>query len=74
MSFLVVSSQGLTTAVSNVADIGSTINTANAAMAAPTTDLVAAAADEVSTQIAALFSAHSQAYRSLSTEAAAFHA
>lgn len=43
------------------------------AVAAPTAALVAADADEVSAQIAALFSAHSRAYQTLSVEAAAFH-
>ena len=43
------------------------------AAAAPTTTVLAAGADEVSEQIAALFSAHAHGYRTLSAQAAAFH-
>lgn len=44
------------------------------AAAAPTTGLVAAGADEVSTGIAAVFGAHEAEYQALSDRAAAFHA
>ena len=40
---------------------------------APTTGLLPAAADEVSTQIATLFSAHAQGFQRLSAQVAAFH-
>jgi hypothetical protein len=56
-----------------LASIGSTIDEANAAAAARTTNVVAAA-DEVSAQIAALFGAHARSYQALSAQAAAFHA
>ena len=36
--------------------------------------MLAAAADEVSTAVAALFSGHGQAFHALSSQAAAFHA
>jgi PE family len=73
VSFLIAAPEALATAASDLAGIGSTIGTANAAAAAPTTGLLAAAEDEVSTQIAALFSQHAQGYQRLSTEVAAFH-
>jgi len=73
MSFLVAAPQLLADAASDLAGLGSTIGTANAAAAAPTTGLVPAAADEVSTQIATLFSAHGQGFQRLSTQVAAFH-
>ncbi|MCV7074891.1 PE family protein, partial [Mycobacterium szulgai] len=73
MSFVIVSAESLTRTVSDLTRIGSMINAANAAAVAPTIELTTAAADEVSEHIAALFSAHSQAYQSLSVEAVAFH-
>ena len=39
----------------------------------PDDAVLAAGADEVSAQIAALFGAHAQSYRALSAQAAAFH-
>ncbi|WRO43731.1 PE family protein PE33 [Mycobacterium canetti] len=53
--------------------LGSTLGAATAAAAAQTTGIVAAAHDEVSAAIAALFSAHGQAYQAASAQAAAFH-
>jgi hypothetical protein len=73
MSFLLTAPQELATAASDLAGLGSTISTANAAASAPTTQLLPAAADEVSTQIAALFSTHGQGFQRLSAQAAAFH-
>src|SRR5882757_3769838 len=54
--------------------ISSTISSANAAAAAPTTGVLAAARDEVSTAITALFSQYASAYQGVSAQAAAFHA
>lgn len=71
MSFVLVAPEALATAASNVADMGSTIKSATAA--AHTNTLAAAAADEVSTQIAALFSAHGLEFQQVSAQAAAFH-
>jgi hypothetical protein len=73
MSFLVTAPQVLADATSDLAGLGSTISTANAAAAAPTTALVPAAGDEVSAEIARLFSAHAQGYQQLSAQVAAFH-
>ncbi|AKN16426.1 PE family protein [Mycobacterium haemophilum DSM 44634] len=73
MSFVLATPDALVTAASDLAGIGSTLNAANAAAAAPTTGILAAAADQVSTQIAALFSQHAQGYQRLSAQLAAFH-
>ncbi|MCY0610306.1 PE domain-containing protein, partial [Klebsiella pneumoniae] len=54
MSFVNVAPQLVSTAAADAARIGSAINTANTAAAA-TTQVLAAAQDEVSTAIAALF-------------------
>jgi hypothetical protein len=60
-------------AASDLANLGSTVSEANAAAAASTTRVVAAAQDEVSTAIAALFGSHAQQFQALSARAAAFH-
>ncbi|OBI43407.1 hypothetical protein A5706_05505 [Mycobacterium sp. E796] len=61
------------TAAENLAGIGSSLGTANAAAAANTTGLLTAASDEVSTAIASLFSSHAAQYQALSAQAAEFH-
>ncbi len=61
MSFLIASPELMTTAATDLANVGSLIETANAAAAAPTGRILAAGADEVSTAIAGLMSAHAQA-------------
>src|SRR5271163_2968762 len=73
MSFVIATPEILATAATGLAGIGSTVSAANAAAAAPTTVVLAAGADEVSTSIAALFGTHGQAYQALSAQAAAFH-
>ncbi len=73
MSFVFVVPQAVETAAAELAGIGSTISTANAAAAAPTTGMLAAAADEVSQEIAALFSEHGRDYQQVSAELAALH-
>ncbi|WP_415624088.1 PE family protein, partial [Mycobacterium intermedium] len=71
---LMVAPEFVAAAATDLAGIGSAISAANAAAAGPTSNLLAAAADEVSTAIAALFGTHAQEYRALSAQAAAFHA
>ena len=73
MSFVLAAPDALLTAASDLAGIGSTLRSANAQAALPTTGVIAAARDEVSTQIAALFSQHAQGYQQLSAEIATFH-
>ena len=70
---LVAAPQVLAAAASDLAGIGSSLNTANASASLPTTGLLPAGADGVSTQLATLFSAHGQRYQRLSAQAAAFH-
>ncbi|MBL7659432.1 PE family protein, partial [Escherichia coli] len=65
--------QLLATAALDLASIGSQVSAASAVAAMPTTEVVAAGADEVSLAISALFGQHAQAYQALSAQAAAFH-
>lgn len=60
-------------AARDVAGVGSMVGTANAAAAAWITQVAAAAGDEVSVQIAALFGAYARQYQELSVQAAGFH-
>jgi PE family protein len=73
MSFLIAAPEMIASAATDVAGIGSTLSAANAAAAAPTTGIVAAASDEVSAAIAELFSGHARAYQALGAQAAMFH-
>src|ERR1700758_2651682 len=73
MSFLFAVPPELAAATSDLAGIGSTVGAAGAAAAAPTTGVVASAADQVSTQVAALLSEHGLGYQQVSAQMAAFH-
>ncbi|WP_156687608.1 PE family protein [Mycobacterium sp. Marseille-P9652] len=73
MSYLVSAPDILTSAAADVEHIGSAITTAGANAAAPTTGLLAAAQDEVSTAIARLFAGYGQEYQALVSQAALFH-
>lgn len=73
MSSLLAAPQLLSDAASDLAGLGSTIKAANATAAVPTTVLLPAAADEVSNEIASLFSAHGRGFQRLSARVAAFH-
>lgn len=73
MSFVLISPEVVSSAARETASIGSAITAANSAAATWTTQILAAAEDEVSTHIAALFRARGQQFQALSTEAAAFH-
>ncbi|EFP52691.1 putative PE family protein, partial [Mycobacterium tuberculosis SUMu011] len=74
VSFVIAQPEMIAAAAGELASIRSAINAANAAAAAQTTGVMSAAADEVSTAVAALFSSHAQAYQAASAQAAAFHA
>ncbi len=74
MSFLYAAPDFVAAAATDLASIGSSINAASVAAAAPTTRILAAGSDEVSTAIAGMFAAHAQAYQALSTQADLFHA
>src|ERR1700739_792450 len=73
MSSLIAVPELITTAATDLSNVGSTLSAANAAAAPQTTGVLAAAEDEVSAAIAALFSAHGQGFQTLSAQAAAFH-
>ncbi len=73
MSFVTTQPEALTAAAGNLAGIGTTMSAQNAAVAAPTTGLVPAAADEVSALTAAQFVVHAQMYQAVSAQAEAIH-
>ena len=73
MSYVIAVPEMLAAAAGDMAGIGSSLSTANAAAAAPTTGIVVAAEDEVSAAVAALFSEYARVFQALSAKAAAFH-
>jgi hypothetical protein len=73
MSFVSTQPTELTAAAENLEGIGSAMTAQNAAVAAPTTDVLPAAADEVSALTAAQFATHAQMYQAISGQAAAIH-
>jgi hypothetical protein len=73
MSFVLTQPELLTAAAGELTSVGAAIYAENAAAAAPTTGVIPAAADEVSTLTAAQFVAHAQMYQALSAQAAAIH-
>ncbi|EUA09444.1 PE family protein [Mycobacterium kansasii 732] len=73
MSFVVAAPEWIATTASDVAGVGSALTAANAAAALPTTAIVAAAEDEVSAAIAAVFGSHAQGYQALSAQMSVFH-
>ncbi|WP_139805328.1 PE family protein, partial [Mycobacterium intermedium] len=73
MSFVSVVPQWLTAASADLASLASAVGAANVAAAASTTEITAAASDEVSAGIAALFSRHAAQYQALSIQATQFH-
>jgi hypothetical protein len=73
MSLVIAAPELMTSAASDLATIGSDLSAAHLAAVAPTVSLVPAAADEVSTGIAHLFSRYAQDFHGLSGHAAVFH-
>jgi hypothetical protein len=73
MSFLVTAPESMADAAADLANIGTTISTANHAAWAPTSAELAAGADGVSTAVAALFGTHALDYQTLSAEVTSFH-
>lgn len=72
MSYVMAAPEMIATAATDVAAIGSTLNAAHSTAAPATVGVIPAAADEVSTGIAQLFSQHAQDYQALAAQAAAF--
>jgi PE family len=73
MTFVTTQPELLTSAVGQLAGIGSELMARNAAEAVPTTAVVPAAADEVSALTATQFASHAEIYQAISTHAAAIH-
>jgi len=74
MSYVFAAPDILSTAAADVAAIGSSINAAHVAAAAPTSAVIAAAGDEVSAAIASVFSSVGKEFQALGAQAAALHA
>lgn len=64
--------EAMTVAAADWANIASAVDVAHTAAAAPTVAVIPAAADEVSSSIAQLFSRHAQDYQALARRAATF--
>lgn len=73
MTYMMAQPQLLTSAAADVEGIRWALTQANAAAAGPTTSLVAAAADEVSTAAAKLFGGYALEYQSVIGHVTAFH-
>lgn len=73
MSVVLVAPDMLEMAAADVAQIGSAVSAGNLAAAIPTTEVVAAAADEVSAAIASLFGEHAQEFQAAAAQAATYH-
>jgi hypothetical protein len=73
MSFVTTQPEALSAAATSLAGIGTTMTAQNAAVAAPTTGVIPAAADEVSALTAKQFAVHAQMYQAVSAQAEAIH-
>ena len=66
MSFVIAAPEYVAAAATDLANIGSSLSSANMAALMPTSGVLAAGADEVSAAIAAEFGMHGQAYQAIS--------
>lgn len=73
MQFLSVIPEQVESAAQDLAGIRSALSASYAAAAGPTTAVVSAAEDEVSTAIASIFGAYGRQCQVLSAQASAFH-
>lgn len=73
MSFVVAALDMFETATADAAQIGAAVGAGNLAAAFPTGQVAAAAGDEVSTAVAALFGAHAREYQAAAAQAASYH-
>ncbi|UGT91215.1 PE family protein [Mycobacterium ostraviense] len=73
MTHLIAALETMVSAATNAEQIGSAISAAGAAAAGSTTNVLAAAADEVSAAIAKLFGTYGQQLQAALTQATAFH-
>ncbi|MFV8318356.1 PE family protein [Mycobacterium sp. 23] len=74
MTSLLAQPEIITSVVADISGIGSTVSTAGAAAAAPTSGLLAAAADEVSEAVANFFGSHGQEFQAVIGQVEAYHA
>src|SRR5205807_9310019 len=72
-SFVLISTDVVTAAASDLNAIGSAVRSANAAAAGSTTSVLAAAQDEVSAAISQVFASYAQEFQALSAQAPLFH-
>lgn len=72
MSYVVAAPDFLTSAAEDLAAMGSAVRAANASAAYSTTSLLAAAEDEVSTAVAALFDAFGREYQTVAEQTAQY--
>jgi broad specificity phosphatase PhoE len=73
MSYVTTAPGLLTTAATDLAQIGEALRAGNLGAVFPTTELAAAAADEVSAAVAALFGTHGSQYQAAAVEAASYY-
>jgi len=73
MSYVTTAPGLLTTAATDLAQIGEALRAGNFGAMLPTTELAAAAADEVSAAIAALFGTHGLKYQAAAVQAASYY-
>ena len=73
MSFVTTQPEALAYAAAKLQTIGSAVAAESAAAAAPTTEVIPAAADEVSALQATIFGAYGSLYQSVNAQAAAVH-
>jgi hypothetical protein len=73
MSFLLAEPQAMVAAATDIEGIGATLSAASAAAAVPTSNVLAAAGDEVSAAIANLFGTFGREYQGVVTQFEAFH-
>jgi hypothetical protein len=73
VTYVIAAPDFLVAATRDLAGVGSTLHVATESATAVTRQILPAASDEVSTQIAALFGDYADQYRAMTTQAAAFH-
>lgn len=73
MTFVTTRPEAMTAAAGDLQTVGAAVAAGNAAAATPTTGVIPAASDQVSTLIATRFAAHAVSYQSVSAQAAAIH-
>ncbi|GAB7143321.1 PE family protein [Mycobacterium riyadhense] len=73
MAYLVAVPELLSSAARDLFGIGAALGAANAAAAVPTTEILAAAEDEVSAAVASLFAGNARQYQALSAQVDALH-